>query len=70
MNTEKRYLVLREVRELYGIGRDLVTRLVAERQLHRTKVGKAWRYNRDDLEYIFSGGAIRRHIHRSNRCRV
>lgn len=52
--TEKRYLTFNEVRALYGIGRELVTRLVRERQLHRRMVGKAWRYPVEDLEAIFS----------------
>lgn len=51
---EKRYLTFPEVRALYGIGRDIVTRLVRERQLRRRKVGTAWRYPVADLEEIFS----------------
>ena len=65
MNGEKRYLVFNEVRASYGIGRTLITRLVRERQLHRVKVGTAWRYDRNDLEHIFSGGRIRRHMTQS-----
>ena len=62
MNNEKRYLVYQEVHDQYGIGRRLVTTLVSSRQLHRVKVGTAWRYDRNDLENIFSGGRIRRHL--------
>ena len=65
MNAEKRYLVYQEVHDQYGIGRRLVTSLVAARQLHRVKVGTAWRYDRNDLEQIFSGGRIRRHMTKS-----
>jgi len=62
MTNEKRYLVYTEVREQYGAGRKLLDTLVSSRRLHRVKVGTAWRYNRAELEHIFSGGLIRRHI--------
>ena len=65
MNAEKRYLVFKEVYEQYGIGRKLVASLVSSRQIHRVKVGQAWRYDRAELDHIFSGGRIRRHITRS-----
>lgn len=64
---DKIYLVYTEVHDMYGIGRDLVKRLVAEKRLHRVKVGTAFRYNRAELDNIFSGGRIRRHVRASRR---
>ena len=57
---EKRYLTFNEVRDVYGIGRKTVTKLVRERQLRRRMVGRAWRYPVVDLEAIFSGAPAHR----------
>jgi len=59
---DKLYLVYTEVRELYGIGRKQIAALVATKRLHRVKVGKAWRYQRTELEMIFNAKPPRRHI--------
>ena len=59
---ERLYLVYTEVRALYGIGRKQINSLVAKNRLHRVKVGKAWRYQRTELEMIFNAKPPRRHI--------
>ena len=59
---EKLYLVYTEVRAMYGIGRKQINSLVATNRLHRVKVGKAWRYQRNELEMIFNAKPPRRHI--------
>ncbi len=59
---EKLYLIRREVEAVFGVGRKTLEKLVYERKVHRVKVGKAYRYNRAELEHVLSGGAIKRHI--------
>lgn len=54
---ERRYLTLREIRLVYGVGWRTVKNAVYDRKLKRKKVGRAWRYSVENLERLFGGTA-------------
>ena len=57
-NSVEKWVTLKEVQELLGVGRETILQWIAKRNMPAYKVGRLWKFKLTEVdEWIRSGGA-------------